>query len=102
MRKALLVMFAILSLTLGFAGTASAQSLPANDAAELCRVLDEAGVLDELGLTRGECVNLFKGPASENANNFIAAICGVESSQEFTGTSNKGQCIKVVKVLFEE
>ena len=74
--------------------------VPANEAAELCRALDESGELDEFGVTRGECVNILKGPASENANNFIAALCGAEEVQEATGTTNKGQCIKVLRGTF--
>jgi hypothetical protein len=88
MRKALLILFAILSLTLGFVGTTSAQSeIPANEAAELCREFNENGTLDALGLARGECVNIVKGPASENASNFFAGVCGIELNQEFLGVS---------------
>jgi hypothetical protein len=99
MCKALLVLFAILSLTLGFAGTASAQSVvPANEAVEICRSLEE-GTLEGIGATFGECVNQIRGPASGNANNFLADLCGEEFVQEFFGTTNKGQCIKAVRGL---
>jgi hypothetical protein len=101
--KRLLTLFGLLTVLLSsvaFATPTMAQGVPANDAAEICRSLDEEGVLDEFGVTRGECVNLFKGPASANANNFIAAVCGVDFIQENLGVSNKGQCIKVVKELF--
>ena len=87
-----------------FGGTASAQSDRSEAVAfahEVCREAQEEGVLDELGLTFGECINLVSGPASENANNQIAAFCGAEIIQEFTETTNKGQCIKVFKEIFE-
>ena len=70
---------------------------PANQAAEACRQFDEAGLLAALGVTRGECVNLHKGPVSENANNFIAAACSTPTGLTLTGTTNKGQCIKVLR-----
>ena len=81
---------------------ASANHVPpptSSEAAELCRQLDEEGVLDAPGneVTRGECVNILTGPASENANNFIAGICGLAFAQESTGTTSKGQCIKIVR-----
>ena len=106
MRKSLIVLLAVLSMTLGFVGTASAGAPPppppANEAAELCRSFDEAGFLDAagVGITRGECVNIFKGQASANANNFIAGFCGLDFVQEDLGVSNKGQCIKVARALF--
>ena len=81
------------------APAAGAFHLDPNEAAELCRQLDEQGVLDQPGInvTRGECVNLISGPASENANNFVAALCGLDYVQQYTGTTNKGQCIKVLR-----
>src|SRR5688500_7872740 len=57
---------------------ASAQQLPPATAAERCRAFDEAGLLDPLGNTLGECVNILSGPASSEANNRIAAVCGRE------------------------
>ena len=99
MRKSLLVLLAVLLMTLGFVGTASADPTGANDAAEFCRFLDEEGVLDEFGVTRGECVNLVKGPASANANNFVAGLCGIDFVQEDLGVSNKGQCIKAINAF---
>jgi hypothetical protein len=98
--KRLLTLFGLLTVlisSVAFATPTMAQDVPANEAAELCRMLDEEGVLEFFGVTRGECVNLVTGPASANANNFIAAICGAEIVQEFTETTNKGQCIKVLR-----
>jgi hypothetical protein len=80
-----------------FAAPGVAAAQPADNAAELCRQLDEQGELEFLGVTRGECVNLVKGPASPRANNFIAAICGIDFVQQFTGTTNKGQCIQAFR-----
>ena len=82
--------------------TASADPTNAAEVAELCRQADEEGILDEFGITRGECVNLGKGPASENANNFVAALCGLDALQESVGATNKGQCIQAVRELLEE
>ena len=78
----------------------SPASANASDAVEICRQLDEFDFLDDLNITFGECVNLVKGPASAKANNFIAAICGVDDIQDFTDTTNKGQCIKVFRTFF--
>ena len=104
MRKSLLVLFTLLTVlfsSVAFATTSSANGFggnaPANEAAEICRELDAEGELKEFGLTRGECVNLFMGPASENANNFRAAICGIEFVQGLTETTSKGQCIKALR-----
>ncbi len=99
--KRLLTLFALLTVlisSVAFAAPAAAQS-DSSAAAEFCRMLDEEGVLDDpsLQITRGECVNLVKGPSSANANNFIAAACGATIVQEFTETTNKGQCIKVLR-----
>lgn len=62
---------------------------------ETCRQLDEAGILDRptIDLTRGECVNIFKGPSNPEATNFLAGACSIPSRQEFFGATNKGQCI---------
>src|SRR5215208_2482834 len=83
--------------TIGFAPVEVAAQTPANDAAELCRELDEVGQLEAVGVTRGECVNILKGPSSENANNFIAGRCGLDIVQAALGVENKGQCIKLLK-----
>ena len=98
-----LAVLAVALTAVFFGGTASAQSERSEDvqaAIELCRGLDEGGVLEAQGFTFGECVNVFSGPASENANNFIAGLCGLDFAQAFTQTTNKGQCIKVLKELF--
>ena len=101
--KRLLTLFALLTVlisSVAFATPTMAQNdVPANEAAEFCRMLDEEGVLDDpsLQITRGECVNILKGPSNENANNFIAGACGATSVQEFTETTSKGQCIKVLR-----
>jgi hypothetical protein len=86
---------------LAFGGSASAApATPANAAVEVCQQAQEEGLLDELGITFGECVNIVKGPASATANNFIAGFCGLAFVQDQFGATNKGQCIKVVKELF--
>lgn len=79
-----------------FAATASADS-DASAAVDFCRELDEAGELEEAGVTFGECVNIIKGPSSENANNFVAGLCGLDEALVLTGTTNKGQCIKALR-----
>ncbi len=94
------------SRTIGLAGAAllggtllagPASAAPARDAVEACRAFDEQGILERAGVTFGECVNLFKGSDSRNAENFIAGLCGLDFALKFTGTTNKGQCIKVVR-----
>jgi len=100
--------FAMLFVLLGifmapvvaFHGTVAAAPGGARDAAAFCQELNAEGVLAEFGVTVGECVNLVMGPASENANNFVAAICGVDFIQESLGATSKGQCIKVARTLF--
>ena len=107
MRK-FLVMFTLLlgmlALPLAMSGlsASAAPATPAKTAVEFCQALDEAGVLDEAGATFGECVNIFKGPASEQANNFIAGLCGLAGIPEQVGATNKGQCIKVVNELISQ
>lgn len=94
----------LLMLTLSFVafgGSASAApQTPAKDAVAFCQQLQAEGVLADAGVTFGECVNIFKGPASENANNFISGLCGIDFVQAEVGATNKGQCIKIVKTLF--
>ncbi len=98
---AFVALLTVLVSSIGFASpTAAQQDVPANEAAEFCRELDAAGVLDDEGVTRGECVNILRGPASENANNFIAGLCGLDFALEVTETTNKGQCIKVLRDQF--
>ncbi len=36
---------------------------------------------------------------SENADNRVAGLCGQEDAQQFTGTTNKGQCIQVLRAM---
>ncbi len=71
-------------------------------AREFCQQLAEDGVLDEEGATFGECVNILSGPASEQAANFVAGLCGLAFAQELTDTTSKGQCIKVLREDFSE
>jgi hypothetical protein len=95
MAAGLLLMLAL--PILAFGDSASAAPTDANDAAETCRLFDEAGFLDDLGITRGECVNLFKEQTSDHANNLLAAACGADIVQEEAETTNKGQCIKFAR-----
>ncbi len=52
-----------------------------------------------LAVTRGECLNFFKGPASEKATNFVAGS-GFAVVQAGFQTSNKRQCIKAAREIF--
>jgi len=104
MVKRLLTLFGLLLVLVSSVAVvtpAAAQSGSfSREAVELCRGFDEAGELEELGLTFGECVNIVAGQADENQNRFIAGICGAEIIQEQLGTTNKGQCIKAANELF--
>ena len=71
-------------------------------AREFCREIAEQGGLDEAGATFGECVNILGGPASEQATNFVAGLCGLDFAQEITDTTSKGQCIKVLREAFSQ
>jgi hypothetical protein len=100
--KRVVLVIALLTLVVSplvFSSVAVAQS-DASVAAEMCRALDESGDLEDLGITRGECVNILKGPSSEQANNRIAGLCGETGIQAFFGVTNKGQCIKAARALF--
>jgi hypothetical protein len=66
------------------------------DETEICRLADEEGLLEQFGLTRGDCVNYRKGPSSKQARNFVAGFCGIDRAQEIAGVTNKGACIKVM------
>jgi hypothetical protein len=77
----------------GNGGSATAGSVTV-EWVKRCRQADEAGRLEELGATRGECVNRERGPASENARNSIAGLCGVEKFQQESGFGTKGECIQ--------
>ncbi len=98
MRRRIAAGAAVVGLSLGVFGgaPAGADHLDKNEAAQACREADEQGVLEELGITRGECVNSLGTPGNENARSRIAALCGQEFAQQFTGTTNKGQCIQVL------
>jgi hypothetical protein len=101
--KRFVLIIALLTLVVSpvvFASGAAAQS-DASAAAELCRQLDERGAFDdpEQQITFGECVNFLKGALSPQDTNFIAAFCGQTRMQRVTETTNKGQCIKVLKAL---
>ena len=103
MLKRLFALFALLTVlisSVAFAAPAVAQE-PEQSAPELCREVDEQGLLDEIGINRGECVNILMGFESENFHRVIVGFCGSEDVQEFTETTNKGQCIKVLTALFE-
>ncbi len=100
--------FAMLFVLLGifmvpivtFHGTVAAAPTGAPDAVASCRELNDTGFLANFGITFGECVNIFKGPASENANNRVAGLCGIEIIQGQLETTNKGQCIKIARTFF--
>lgn len=77
--------------------TAAQGGDPASDAVTICQSLRQNGVLDQLGLTTGECVNLIQGPATATANNEFAGGCGWEPNQAVVGASNKGQCVAFLK-----
>ena len=100
--KRLLTLFALLSVlisSVAFAAPAAGQS-NAPGAAELCREIDDEGEFNDVYcITRGECVNLVKGPGSEQSNNVAAAICGSELVRAIFGGTNKGQCIQEVRDL---
>jgi len=102
MRKFLVTVTLVIAMSLGIvASPVFAAPTGASDAAAFCQELNAEGfLLEELGITVGECVNLVKGPVNENSNNFVAAICGVDFIQEDVGTTTKGQCIKVVRTIF--
>ena len=101
--KRLLTLFGLLMVlasSVAFAAPAIAQE-PEQTAPDACRQFDEDGLLDELGLTRGECVNILKGFESGNIHRIIVGACGEEELQEQLGTTNKGQCIKVLTEMVE-
>lgn len=87
------------TMAFGAAVPAPAGAVPASRAAELCRELDERGVLDQpvYDITRGECVAWLID--EEGKTSFFAGICGFQFVRELTDTTNKGQCIKAVRVL---
>lgn len=68
--------------------------ITADEAAEICRHLDEAGELDLAGGTRGECINSLHFLPSETFRNTVAGACGFDAVQQRTGTTSKGQCIQ--------
>ena len=94
----LLGLFAI-PLVASPGSAAASPTTSATPAVERCQQLDAEGSLAVFGLTFGECVNIINRPSSEQANNFIAGICGID---EFTASfgGSKGQCIKIVRELF--
>ena len=101
--KRLLTLFGLLTVlisSVAFAAPAIAQE-PEQTAPEACRQFDEDGLLDEIGINRGECVNILMGQDSGNIHRVIVGFCGSEDIQEEFGTTNKGQCIKVLTALFE-
>ena len=87
-------------LTLSFvaaAAPAAADHEPPDSPAEAAAACREHP--GAYGLTSGECVNFVAGPASGQAGNQIAASCGLESVQAFTGTTNKSQCLQAAKQI---
>jgi len=96
----LVALLTVLVSSIGFASPTVAQVGPGNsEAARFCREVEADGFLGPTGVTRGECINIFAGPASKNATNFFAGLCGDERTQERVGTTNKGQCIKVLTAM---
>ena len=87
---------ALLVASFGSAAVAFADSTHP-DAAAACRALDADGTLAAFGITRGECVNLTTGPASDHSSNELAALCGLDGAQAALGISNTGQCIKLLR-----
>ena len=87
---------AVLGMTvaMGATVTPAAGASDATDALEWCRLFDDLGVLDSIGLTFGECVNQIK---ETNETSILAAYCGSEFLQSVHGTTNKGECIQVVR-----
>ncbi len=83
--------------SLAAAPNAKAQESDRPEDAEVCRVLDERGGLEVVGITRGECINFLSGPASPQAANFFAGICGLDFLQVFLGVANKGQCVRLLE-----
>jgi len=99
----LVALLTVLVSSIGFASPTVAQVGPGNsEAARFCRAVEADGLLGPRDVTRGECINIFKGPASANATNFFAGLCGNKGLQERLGTPNKGQCIKVLEAMAEE
>jgi hypothetical protein len=73
-----------------------------DNAPSLCRALDAAGYLDlpQVNVTRGECVNVAKYllfDQEQGRNSAIAGVCGSTYFQNVTQTTNKGQCINVLR-----
>ena len=87
---------AVLGMTMAMTVTAApaAGASDATDALAWCRLFDDLGVLDSIGLTFGECVNQIK---ETNETSVLAAYCGSEFIQGVYGTTNKGECIQVVR-----
>lgn len=91
------VLCTVLFLVVALASTAAARTAtPANEVAAQCHDLDAREVLKALGVNRGDCVNLLRGPASAGAANFYAAACGYEPDQGGVGATNRGQCLIVL------
>jgi hypothetical protein len=105
---ALIALLSVLVASIGFAASATAgvpEPTPppgASGFATACRAHDETGLLDQIGLTRGECVALLSGQSSEHLSRYLAGVCGAEVIQALYGTTTKGQCIRVVSEVLEE
>lgn len=77
-----------------------ANAAPSSIWVEACRDLDEQGELEAEGFTFGECVNILRGPFNETAKSVAAGNCGLDWVLEETGTTNKGQCIQVLRAIY--
>ena len=88
-------------LTLGLTAVPAASAQQGSRlATEFPRLADETGDLERFSLRRGECVNIVTGPAGEKGNNFFAGLCGSDVWQQIiTGTTNKGECLQVLRAL---
>ena len=93
-------------LTVGLFATAgpsavsaqSERSIAVHAAQDICRVIDAD--LEVESITFGECVNILpEHPASDNANNYNAGLCGINGVLIEVNATNKGQCLKIVRDL---
>jgi hypothetical protein len=95
LRTSLAVLTVLIS-SIAVAAPASAQNENPNTyAVDFCRGLEEEGLLDALGITFGECVNIFAGLETQNINRAIAGFCGIDFFQAIFG--NKGQCVSFLQ-----
>ncbi len=91
MKRKLLCAVAGMALSLGglgVVGVGSASAAPG--VSEFCTTYGD------FGTTHGACVSYFE---TENLTAFVADLCKDPFWQSWTGTTNTGQCIKVLKPL---